>query len=91
MDAFSLLQNMAPLSFDSSRLVDVGSIAYCHVDHKHMQALRDTFTKVVQAQFQVTKHPHQLLQGRVYLHLGQGSQPFCSLSGMEMRVISPLW
>ena len=31
VDAFLLLQNMAPLSFDSSRLVDVACIAYAQV------------------------------------------------------------
>jgi len=28
VDAFSLLQNMAPMSFDGSRLIDIACIAY---------------------------------------------------------------
>ena len=31
VDAFSLLQNMAPMSFDSSRLIDIACIAYAQV------------------------------------------------------------
>ena len=53
IDAFSLLQNMAPLSFDSSRLVDVACIAYAHVDSHHMEALRAGFEAAVHAQVQV--------------------------------------
>lgn len=54
VDAFSLLQNMAPLSFDSSRLVDVACIAYSHVDHDYMTNLRKGFETSVKAQVQVT-------------------------------------
>ena len=53
IDAFILLQNMAPLSYDSSRLVDVACIAYQDVNHSHMQQLRSGFEEVVNARIQV--------------------------------------
>ncbi len=53
IDAFSLLQNMAPMSYDSSRLVDVACIAYAHVDAAHIKELRGKFFATVQRQFQV--------------------------------------
>lgn len=53
IDAFSLLQNMAPMSYDSSRLVDVACIAYAHVDAAHIKELRGKFFVTVQRQFQV--------------------------------------
>lgn len=59
VDAFSLLQNMAPLSFDSSRLVDVACIAYSHIDHAFMETLRRSFEDSVNAQVEVTaRAPH---------------------------------
>lgn len=53
IDAFSLLQNMAPMSYDSSRLVDVACIAYGHVDAPHIKDLRGRFHASVQKQFEV--------------------------------------
>ena len=53
IDAFSLLQNMAPMSYDSSRLVDMACIAYAHVDAKHVRELRARFFATVEEQFQV--------------------------------------
>lgn len=53
IDAFSLLQNMAPMSYDSSRLVDVACIAYAHIDSLCIQGLRQQFFSTVQKQFQV--------------------------------------
>ncbi len=53
IDAFSLLQNMAPMSYDSSRLVDVACIAYAHVDAAHVKELRARFFTTVEKQFQV--------------------------------------
>ena len=53
IDAFSLLQNMAPMSYDSSRLVDVACIAYAHVDAAHVKGLRARFFATVEKQFQV--------------------------------------
>ena len=53
IDAFSLLQNMAPMSYDSSRLVDVACIAYAHVDAAHVKELRAQFFATVEKQFQV--------------------------------------
>ena len=54
VDAFLLLQNMAPLSFDSSRLVDVACIAYFQVDCQYMEGVRSQFTASVDEQVQVT-------------------------------------
>lgn len=53
VDAFSLLQNMAPMSYDSSRLVDVACIAYAHIDTACITALRQKFFATVEKQFQV--------------------------------------
>lgn len=54
VDAFLLLQNMAPLSFDSSRLVDVACIAYSEVDCKYMENLRSQFAASVDEQVQAS-------------------------------------
>ena len=61
VDAFSLLQNMAPLSFDSSRLVDVACIAYAHIDHAYLRNLRSGFEASVSAQVQVRNFSHPLV------------------------------
>lgn len=53
IDAFILLQNMAPLSYDSSRLVDVACIAFATVDKEHMGQLRSSFEGDVNARIQV--------------------------------------
>ena len=39
VDAFSLLQNMAPMSFDSSRLIDIACIAYAQVCEHRLHSL----------------------------------------------------
>ncbi len=71
IDAFSLLQNMAPMSYDSSRLVDVACIAYAHVDDAHITELRGKFLPTVQRQFQVAVLPILLslyMPGRCLLY-----------------------
>lgn len=55
VDAFSLLQNMAPMSYDSSRLVDVACIAYAHIDTTCITTLRHKFFATVEKQFQVQR------------------------------------
>ena len=76
IDAFSLLQNMAPMSYDSSRLVDVACIAYAHVDDAHIKGLRGEFLPIVKKQFQVaapiitTIDPCRITR--------RGVVPFCS-------------
>ena len=52
VEAFGLLQSMAPTSYDASRLVDVAAIAYAHIDAAAIAALRARFTGAVRAQFQ---------------------------------------
>ncbi len=54
VDAFSLLQNMAPMSYDSSRLVDVACIAYGHIDSLCVKNLRHQFFASVEKQFRVS-------------------------------------
>ncbi len=82
IDAFSLLQNMAPMSYDSSRLVDVACIAYAHVDDAHIKELRGKFLPTVQRQFQVAVLP--VFQSReVSLcsrspHSGRGASCACA-------------
>ena len=61
IDAFILLQNMAPLSYDSSRLVDVACIAYADVNHEHMQQLRSSYEESVNARIQVENTLHLFL------------------------------
>ena len=68
IDAFSLLQNMAPMSYDSSRLVDVACIAYAHVDAAHIKELRGKYLATVQRQFQVAA-----LQPAVHLSVHPGT------------------
>ncbi|KAK9834030.1 hypothetical protein WJX81_004746 [Elliptochloris bilobata] len=52
VDAFSLLQNMAPMSFDSSRLIDIACIAYAQVDAAELAKLRGLYYDEVKAQFE---------------------------------------
>lgn len=54
VDAFSLLQNMAPMSYDSSRLVDVACIAYAYIDSLCIKNLRHQFFASVEKQFRVS-------------------------------------
>ena len=74
IDAFSLLQNMAPMSYDSSRLVDVACIAYAHVDDAHIKELRGKFLPTVQRQFQVA------MPGLTGFHLTHQVEAFVSFS-----------
>ena len=53
VDAFSLLQNMAPMSYDSSRLIDVACISFSTTDHAHLAALQARHRQTVLAQFAV--------------------------------------
>ena len=53
VDAFSLLQNMAPMSYDSSRLIDVACIAFAGVSDKQLAVLRQAHRQTVIAQFAV--------------------------------------
>jgi hypothetical protein len=71
VDAFSLLQNMAPMSYDSSRLVDVACIAYAHIDAASITALRQKFFATVEKQFQV----------RLPERAGTPGQPMCHQDG----------
>ena len=77
IDAFSLLQNMAPMSYDSSRLVDVACIAYAHVDDAHIKELRGKFLPTVQRQFQVALVPTLLTAMLSVTYPGDAS--FCSV------------
>lgn len=52
VDAFGLLQRMAPSAYDASRLLDTAAIAYVHVDGAAVAALRARFVGAVRAQFQ---------------------------------------
>lgn len=56
VDAFSLLQNMAPMSYDSSRLIDVACISFSTTDHAHLAALQARHRQTVLAQFAVRPH-----------------------------------
>ncbi|DBA90624.1 hypothetical protein WJX77_007676 [Trebouxia sp. C0004] len=51
VDAFSLLQNMAPMSYDSSRLIDVACISFSSTDHAHLASLQARHRQTVLAQF----------------------------------------
>lgn len=54
VDAFSLLQNMAPMSYDSSRLIDVACISFSTTDHAQLAALQVRHRQTVLAQFAVS-------------------------------------
>ena len=54
VDAFSLLQNMAPMSYDSSRLIDVACISFSTTDHVHLAGLQARHRQTVLAQFAVS-------------------------------------
>ena len=44
---------MAPMSYDSSRLIDTACIGFAHVNGPHLTSLRAVHQAAVQAQFQV--------------------------------------
>ena len=84
IDAFSLLQNMAPMSYDSSRLVDVACIAYAHVDAAHIKELRGQYLATVQRQFQVAA-----LQFAVRLYIQRVWFPANQNTGDTFRLCLP--
>ena len=53
IDCLELLQSMAPMSYDSSRLIDTACIGFAHVTHPNLASLRAVHEAAVQAQFQV--------------------------------------
>ena len=53
IDCLSLLQSMAPMSYDSSRLIDTACIGFAHINQAHLASLRAVHQAAVQAQFQV--------------------------------------
>lgn len=53
IDCLTLLQSMAPMSYDSSRLIDTACIGFAHVTRPHLASLRAVHEAAVQAQFQV--------------------------------------
>lgn len=60
LDAFGLLQRMAPSAYDASRLLDTAAIAYAHVNGAAVAALRAQYTGAVRAQFQARATPFAL-------------------------------
>ena len=50
IDAHSLLQSMAPMSYDSSRLIDMACIAFAGVTMDQISALRKAYTTTVAAE-----------------------------------------
>lgn len=71
VDAFSLLQNMAPMSYDSSRLIDVACISFSSTDHAHLASLQARHRQTVLAQFAVCNLLYILLNAEcvLYYHL----------------------
>lgn len=76
VDAFSLLQNMAPMSYDSSRLIDVACISFSSTDHAHLASLQARHRQTVLAQFAVCMLLYSLPNAACvpYDHLWLGSQ-----------------
>ncbi len=76
VDAFSLLQNMAPMSYDSSRLIDVACISFSSTDHAHLASLQARHRQTVLAQFAVCMLLYILFNAECvpYYHLWLGSQ-----------------
>lgn len=74
VDAFSLLQNMAPMSYDSSRLIDVACISFPSTDHAHLASLQARHRQTVLAQFAVCMLLYILLNTECvpYYHLWLG-------------------
>ncbi|KAK9806629.1 hypothetical protein WJX73_002174 [Symbiochloris irregularis] len=52
IDCLSILQSMAPMSYDSSRLIDTACIGFAHINQAHLASLRAVHQAAVQAQFQ---------------------------------------
>ena len=64
IDAHSLLQSMAPMSYDSSRLIDMACIAFAGLTIEQIEALRKAYNTTVKAE------KHQVPR--------RGSAPACS-------------
>ncbi|GMH41674.1 hypothetical protein BSKO_09584 [Bryopsis sp. KO-2023] len=45
LDAWELLQSMAPMSYDSSQLIDVACIAFSNVTQQYLDSLRDIYNE----------------------------------------------
>ena len=75
VDAFSLLQNMAPMSYDSSRLIDVACISFSSTDHAHLASLQARHRQTVLAQFAVCMLLYMLLNAECvpYYNLWPGA------------------
>jgi len=50
IDAHSLLQSMAPMSYDSSRLIDMACIAFAGLTIEQISALRKAYNTTVKAE-----------------------------------------
>lgn len=73
VDAFSLLQNMAPMSYDSSRLIDVACISFSSTDHAHLARLQAKHRQTVLAQFAVShRHCHPSCKLQPVVNVKQG-------------------
>ena len=53
-EAFSLLQSMAPLSYDGSRLIDLACMSFTSIDQAHLATLQAKHRQTVLAQFAVS-------------------------------------
>ena len=79
VDAFSLLQNMAPMSYDSSRLIDVACISFSSVDGAHLAGLQATHRQTVLAQFAV-QPDHSFAQHFQHLCLAMQQTAFSNIN-----------
>ena len=80
VDAFLLLQVMAPMSYDSSRLVDVACIAYAHVSPESIHQLRSLYLPAVRNQFEVRQPAAYLFGNSLEVHAPFGCSS-CPESG----------
>lgn len=73
VDAFSLLQNMAPMSYDGSRLLDTACIAFSNFTGDKLNSLREAYTSSVMSQFHVRVHCSYSWHNRI------GMTPDCAV------------
>lgn len=60
MDAWELLQSMAPMSYDSSRLIDVACIGFSNVTPEYLSSLTDIYKERVDKEREISAGMYRL-------------------------------
>lgn len=84
LDALSVLQNIAPLSYDSSRLLDVACIGFGGVQDPDLATLRSICRLPILSHVQVSTSSSALVLARQVLNLREQHATHPSLAATKM-------